>query len=776
MSNAMWPGMTLALSLAAGAAFAQDATPPDGEGDAELLPTIPVETRAAPTPPPLSEAASPTRLEEIVVTATKREANARDLPASVSALHGDDLERLGVQSQEDFLKQIPGVTFANDSITPNRITIRGIGADLNTSNTTGVFIGDVPFEDPTLPRVTLDPNPFDLARIEVLKGPQGTLFGGSALNGAVRYVPTEPMLGQWQAKAFTQLENVYEGDAGLIYGAAVNVPAGDTLAFRAVGFDRDSPGWVDDLQRGIDDVNEVSQQGGRLMALWQPDEAWKISAMVIAQKTDVADIPITDNEERRLSRSNTPQQSPTRSRYDLETIGIGYAFDSFDVLSQTSRTYKFFDGLIDASRIGNLDRPPPTVTLTNTNESEGLMQEIRFSSNAGFDPRWNWLAGAFYRKVHMTEVSDILASNLALPIPDPLLELLNNIIPGFYGFITEDGKINAARGEADPIDVSEAALFGEASIGFWEDFELTLGLRLFQTRSHSRILFSGAATITPQNFEGSTLAVKEGDLREQGVNPKIALKYEINDNASVYGSVARGFRFGGAQVLVGTITSQAPDFYKSDIIWSYELGLRSQWLDRTLTADVTAFQIDWIDPQLQQADATGLGSYFDNVGGARGRGVETALRYVTPLPGLSLSVAASYVKTVTTEPFTTSNGEQTQPGTTWPLAARWQTASTLSYQRPLFGSWEGGASLLYSTISSAPNTLSYLDTVFGYQTLDATLNIANYAIDGKPELSLVLANATDERGIISGVNNPQFAKDHNYIRPRTLIARVAVSF
>ncbi len=155
------------------------------------LETIPVQpTSSEPEKPaPAEKADTSTSLETVVVTATKRRANPRDLPATIDAVRGDDIEQRGYQSQEDFLKLVPGVTFYNDNITANRITIRGIGADLVTSNTTGVFLGDVPFEDPTLPRVTLDPNPFDLERIEILKGPQGTLFGGSALNGAVRYVP-----------------------------------------------------------------------------------------------------------------------------------------------------------------------------------------------------------------------------------------------------------------------------------------------------------------------------------------------------------------------------------------------------------------------------------------------------------------------------------------------------------------------------------------------------------------------------------------------------------
>ncbi len=743
----------------------------------EPLPTIPVAAKEEPLPAQKPPRAPTGLLEEIVVTATKREANPRDLPGSVTALGAQELEMRGAQGQEDFLKLVPGVTFTNDSINASRITFRGIGADLNTSSTTGVFLGDVPFDDPVLPRVTLDPNPFDFARIEVLKGPQGTLFGGSALNGAVRYVPQEPRLEQWELKTFAQTEVVHEGGMGLIYGAAVNIPVGETFALRLVGFDRGSPGWVDDLQRGLDDVNEVEQRGGRVLGLWQPSERWKISGMAVLQETDVLDSAVTDNREGRLSRSNTPKASPTNTRYDLETLGIQYSFDHFDLLSQTSRTYKEFHARIDVSRIANLmDRPPPLATTANDNESESFMQELRFTSNDGFSDRWKVLGGAFYRRLRMVETTDLLLTDVTLPLPPALLQALGRVLPGLGGTITEDGRFNLARGNADPIVVQESALFGEMTGTFWDSLEVTLGLRAFRAVSDSRVIFSGALAANQTLPNGSLQAVKQGTLEEQGLNPKFAVKYQFNEHVGVYGSVSRGFRFGGAQVLVGTLTSRAPDNYKSDTIWSYELGLRTQWLDDTLQVDITPFQLDWIDPQLQQSDSTGLGAYFDNVGGARSRGVELALRYLTPVPGLALAFAGSWVDTVTTKPFTANNGDEIEPGTRWPLAAEWQTATTLSYARPLAGAWNGGGALTYTTISSAPNTLAYLDSVFGYETLDAVLTLGNAEITGKPELSLSLVNLTDERGVVSGINNPQFAKDQGYIRPRTFVARIGLSF
>lgn len=745
-------------------------SPAAGSNTAEALPVIAVK-KAQPSPPQGS------RLEEIVVTATKREENARDLPSSVVALSGADLEQKGVQGQEDFLKLVPGVTFTNDSTTANRITFRGIGADLNTSNTVGVFLGDVPFDDPILPRVTLDPNPFDMARIEVLKGPQGTLFGGSALNGAIRYIPEEPRLGSWGLKTYGQYEDVVSHDHGHSYGGAINIPLGDELAFRVVGFDRQSPGWVNDLGRHLDNINRVDQTGGRVMGLWKPSDSWKISAMATMQKTFIHDTALTDNRDGQLSRSDTPQASPLHTRYDLESIGLQYSFDQFDVLSQTSRTYKNFHAIADGSRIGNaVPSPPPSVTITNDNESTSYMQELRFTSNENFSDHWKWLGGFFYRRHRMDEVSNILASSQSIPLITAVYPTLLDLAPGIGGTLTPSGQINLVQGAADPIVVTDAALFGETTATFWDKLEVTLGLRAFRAVSDSRVLFSGPLAITKTVPQGSTQGVSAGILVARGLNPKFAIKYQFGDDISIYGSVSKGFRYGGAQVLVGTLTSQAPDTFKSDYIWNYEVGLRTNWLDDTLFVDVTPFYLQWLHPQLQQADSTGLGSYFDNVGGARSKGIEVATRYLTFIPGLEIDLSGSYIDTVTTKPFTASNGDAIKPGTTWPLSAKWQSSSTMSYSHSLWSSWMGGGSVTYTTISSAPNTLNYLDTVFGYKTLDFGLSLRNPELISRPEISLTLNNATDARGLISGVNNPQFPKDHVYIKPRTLIARLSFNF
>ncbi|SEP74401.1 TonB-dependent Receptor Plug Domain [Solimonas aquatica] len=172
--------------------------------------------------PPTAERHA-TQLESITVTATKREASVRSLASSVSALSGQNMEKSGLRDVDDIVAQVPGVNIwdLQNGTTPKRITVRGISSELGTAATTGVFLDETPFNDPVAPLSVLDMNPFDLYSVEVLKGPVGTLFGGSGLNGAIRYIPEPPAFGEWQAKFFGEVGSIHQGGVSQTYGGAV---------------------------------------------------------------------------------------------------------------------------------------------------------------------------------------------------------------------------------------------------------------------------------------------------------------------------------------------------------------------------------------------------------------------------------------------------------------------------------------------------------------------------------------------------------------------------
>nr|WP_301334206.1 TonB-dependent receptor [Solimonas sp. SE-A11] len=668
------------------------------------LDVIPVDVKEAEPRQNLTEKRPPTQLEEIVVTATKRAAPVRDIPATINVLSGEQLEREGIQSVDQIVMQVPGVNLTDEGSggQAKRITIRGVSTGLGVNPTAGTLFGDIPFSDPFAPKVQLDPNPFDMATVEVLKGPQGTLFGGTGLNGLIRYVPEAANVNAFQLKYFSQF-NAYPGNGGdgWSYGAAVNMPFADnTAAVRIMGFQRQSPGYTDDRYNDRKDVNKLEQYGYRAMMTWLPSDQWKVSLTAATQHTTEDDIPYTDNYDGQLSHGDSPRPSPGESSYTLGSLTIERSFDWGELLSQTSYFEKQFDIFLEASRaVGGF---LPLLAGSNANRSDGMTQELRAVSAPGDSP-WRWLAGAFYYKTSLYDCSDIGAASglptLPIRIPGLLEGLLPNPCPENAGRLSGTLNIASLTGE---VDLEEKALFGEVTRELGESWEATLGARAYWIQSDGAITSAGAVYSSQNNFMKVT---RERGVGENGISPKASIVFSPTDDLRAYLTVSRGFRFGGPQLAASTPTSDVPEVYKSDSLWNYELGLRTDWFDRSLRIDLSAYHLDWKDPQVFQLDRVATLNFIDNVGGAEGNGVELSVRYLPPfLPGLSIDAAAAWNRTVTTEPFDSVEGKTIAAGSPWPLSPRWQTATTLSYVRPI-RDWQVGASLRHTYLGQACNTI-----------------------------------------------------------------------
>ncbi len=711
-----------------------------------------------------AEAASERRvIEEVIVTATKRAESSREIPASIIALMGDELEQAGAQGLTDIIKMTPGVTLTDDGQNARSVTIRGVARDAGTTLTTGVLFGDVPLVDPYLPRVTMDPNPFDLATVEVLKGPQGTLFGGSALNGAIRYVPNQPDFENFGAKLFAHREDVETGGTGRVFGAAFNLPLGDTVALRLVGQSRRSAGWIDEYQLGEDDVNATEQDGFRLMARWQPIDRLELSAMKMRQHTFLPELSLSrePNDANGQARSDSPRRSPTTKLFELLTLGINYDFDSFSVLSQSTRTRKFYDNFVDVSRGVAGDNPPPALAADFDNESEGYMQELRFTSSG--DGPWTWIGGLFWQQLALFEIMNIIAGEGA-----PLAALTG--LPGLGNVSDDEGNVLAARFSPD-VEVRELALFGEVQREIFGWIELSLGLRAYKIESGGTVTSSGPLALSGSLPSGETETVNDATVEEKGLSPKFTAEFFVNDKVKIYTGVSRGFRFGGPQLLGDTVTTDVPEVYKSDSIWNYELGLRSQWLDNTLLADGTLFYLDWDQPQIYQVDETLINAYIDNIGRARSKGMELALQYLPPIDGLTLTYSAAYTDTVAKADFTTQQGTEVKPGHRWPLTPKFQSSSSVSWQGSA-GPWRGGVTLSHSYTGKAFHDLNHTNEIFGYENYDLQLFISNLAMPGAPNIALNVSNLKN-RQAQTGVNANNTG---TYTRPRTVTLRIATEF
>ncbi|AXQ28578.1 hypothetical protein D0B54_07725 [Solimonas sp. K1W22B-7] len=741
------------------------------------LPTIPVDASPDEVPAGLKAPPQHAQIEEIVVTATKREQSLREIPAAITALNGADLEKQGIQGVEDISRLVPGVTVNTPSEGATRVTIRGIAASAATNSTTGVLFGDVSFTDAYLPRAALDPNPFDLKSVEVLKGPQGTLFGAGALNGAIRYVPEPPKFGEWQSKYFVQYTSIDQGDAGPIYGAAVNIPFfGEKAALRIMGFDRESPGYIDNSQLG-DDVNRLDQQGMRAILGWRPNDDWDTALTYAYQKTDQADFPIADNLDGRLSTDNRPRHSTAHVDYDFADLVIKRRFDWAEFVSDTSYVRKRSNGFFDASsRLPGGGQTPLRASQPDQSESKTLGQELRLVSTDDSGSPWSWAVGAFGWRQEIESQPELRAS-VELPgglngLPPLLYDLIDRLYPGAGDLIAEDGSLVLARIRTDA-EIREMALFGDITRRLGDSVELSVGGRLYRTTSGGSVRQTGLLILASGRSE---LGI-DGELEEQGFNPKVSLLWHASDSIIVYGGASKGFRAGGIQpgYQLVPLARPPPDFFKSDTIWSYEAGLRTDWFGGAMHFDITGFFTDWKDPQVFQLGNNGLTSYIDNAGGVESQGVEMALQTLLPY-GFMLSVSGSWTDTVTTKPFLAQDGSTVAPGQEWPFAPHLQTAATLGYMGNV-GGWDLNASVTHSFLGKAYSSLEddQKQAIFDFQQLDLQFGVANPSLRWLPEVSFLVNNALDERGVANQFQGGGYV-DVTYIRPRAYTLRLSGNF
>ncbi|PTU31853.1 TonB-dependent receptor [Stenotrophobium rhamnosiphilum] len=741
--------------------------------DAATLSTIPVNVPDANSVADQPKKQYTAQIEEIIVTATKREESLREIPQSITAFSGDALEKSAIQSADQIVRMSPGVNLMDGGQQAAHITIRGISSGQDANQTTGTIYGNVSLTDPYLQLVTLDPNPFDLKSVEILKGPQGTLFGAGGFGGAIRYVPAPPVFGVWETKYFAEYTSVNESDKGApIFGAALNVPIGtdDTVAMRLVGIQRRDPGYYDDTSRNLKDINKLEQTGLRGALAWKPNDAWDIKLLYIYQTMSADDYGFADNTEGRLSRGTTPIASPTDNKFQLGNFSVNYAFDWATVTSDTAVIKKSVIFEKDQTRVldpGNLLTMLGITGLQidTVNETKTATQEFRLTSPTDSDSPWKWATGVFGSTEDYHAVIVVPATGPLLPISLP---------PLTDAILTPDGRIILGTLNVDA-KVQELALFGELTRQLGDNWSLSLGARAYRTSSGGTVNNVGIAFtgVDPTN----------GTVVEKGVSPKVSLTWKSTEDIMSYATVSRGYRVGGVQPGIVTIVAagDAPKFFKSDSLMNYEVGLRTTWLENTLHADLAAYYLDWSNPQTRVfSSKDGLSNYFTNVGKVAGKGIEGSIEWLPPIEGVALTFGASYNKTVTSVPFKLSDSETVPTGTPFPQSPTWQTATTLAYA-PDVGDWKPSIALTHTYLSKAINDLSTKLSIFGYQQFDLNLSLINPTLAWLPSISVIGTNILDERGITyrngsaAGSATANFV-DTVYTRPRAITVRISGKF
>ncbi len=698
-------------------------------------------------------------LDQVVVTARRRSESVREIPTSIDAFTGDRLKELGYNGVEDVLKLSPGVTFeAGFTPSSSSIIVRGITNDSRGvgPRTVGRFYGNVPLTNSSIMGVEPDLDMFDMSSIEVLKGPQGTLFGGSALAGAIRYVPNMPEYDGFHGAASMGIgQTASSGGLNSEYALMLNMPVSDTFAVRFAGSVRDMAGFLDNALTGEKDINDFRTEQARVIASWQATESFNLTGQYLKYTGELGGFNYVDGRVPARVRTKLMLDDYEDSNVDLYGLSATWDLGRSSLVFESNRLKKDRDQYNDVTQFLGLVGTGITVGQNFLEATDQTTHELRIVSNEpsagdGLLGGWDYTAGLFYMDSDQTRP---VALDLTFP---------THIIK---------------QGGGATIGAREKAFYFDLTRRLGEKFELNLGGRYFDqwTRGGNFMDFAYSSLNPPGIPDGVEFIPNYGTfqtLEETGFNPKAALRWFASDNVTVIGSYAQGFRFGGINGFTLEPEVPVPFTYGSDEINNYEIGVRTNWADNRVTADFTAFYIDWNNLQILQR--AGIYAFVDNVGAAEVKGLEGA---VSALVGdhWTVMVNASYQNARTAEFFQSGEFGPVASGTRLPQSPRLTGAAQLRYQRWQGPLWIDG-SLTYSYRGSSTNNLINTVPLDAFGTFDLAFGVQNTEMKMQPRISLVAKNIMDESAAIFGFSLVNVTDVISTNQPRQIMLRLDLSF
>lgn len=594
-------------------------------------------------------------LEEVMVTATKRgAASMQDTPISVQALSGDRLTDMGATDFNDFFRLIPGLAVFDQGPGDKRYIIRGINA--TGAGTVGLYLDEVIITGENAqdgggrqPDIKL----YDLDRVEVLKGPQGTTFGSSSLSGTIRYLTNAPDLSQPELNVSATARGIKGADIGGQAEFAANLPlVEDKLAIRIAGLYLDDKGFIDN--RFDEGVNGEQTHSARIRVLYTPTDRLRLNFMAMNQDMET-DGPYYfnrvgyDGEPLGEHRQADLNRNPFTDDATIYNATAEYLTDTGTLTATVSR--------LERDTVFNRDASAavgPLSVITQPKEREVDSYELRFASE--WDGPLQALVGVFAQREDRYFQSRIFPS-------DPVT-----------GEFTEVSGFSLDRNVST--EVEENAAFMELSYDLSDSLTVTGGLRWFE------IEISEVATAL-QDFAGQPGAGRGPQLgfSENDVIGKLNLSYHVTDDIMLFGQWAQGFRAGGTndQTAAALADVEIPNGFGSDSLDSYELGVKSTLLDGRLRANASLYYLDWADIQIQNQaqdpdDPAVLFPFRANGGAADIYGLELDLTY-SPTPGLEFSATAGFTDAELSEdnpiPSTGMDGDEITyiPANTFSLSA-----------------------------------------------------------------------------------------------------------
>ncbi|MBN7796848.1 TonB-dependent receptor [Parahaliea mediterranea] len=691
---------------------------------------------------------APVLLEEVIVTAQKREQSAQDIPVSIFAITGQTMEERGVLALEDLRDQTAGLELVSTSPGKLSAAIRGVtssDSSLDGTGAVGYYVDEVPISSyaGSLPEVAM----WDAQHVEVLRGPQGTLFGEGSMAGTIRVISNKPDTTATYGRISTQYQSVDGGEGGWGLKGVANLPLSEQWAARLSFTHQDLGGWVDAPELNKSDTNTNESLDARLGLRYEGERA-TVDLAYLHHSIELGNT-WGQTSPSRVEPSSVEVQpgsgiyfSPIRElstlddEYDIYNITVNYDFGEFSLVSASS----YFDQ--DSEEQSDLSPNdivffgvPGVARSTETGGAEEFTQELRLQSNG--DQRLDWLVGGFY-KTSEREFSD--AFYFSIPAW------------GFEEYTT-----------LQPFIEREVwALFAEIDYAFDDNWSLQLGGRYYEDDIERYSIDDDSVVFGTVAGRSATVSGSSDHF-----SPKMTLTWQ-NDDLVFYATVANGFRSGGINEISSLYPQEVPDLVGPEELWAYELGAKSSLADGAVTLNAYVYHNSWDDIILGLTTSDALYAFRDNAGKAESTGGEVELTWAIN-EVWRWSVNSAYVESeIKDDVYDSFGGVVVQSGAAIANVPEFTAGTTLDARWPLVKNWEGSAVVTYAyrdkTYSDSPNTPRYQNDAYNMVNFRLGADRGDWAVFlyGR---NLFNEEATTQRW------SPGFDSQlvySNYIQPRTL--------
>ncbi|MDB6084624.1 MAG: hypothetical protein JWN43_2505 [Gammaproteobacteria bacterium] len=705
------------------------------------------------------------QLEEIIVTAEKRESTVQTTPISLTAVSGQDIRDRGLTDLGGLVQSVPGVSIRTSGPGMTEFEMRGVASTGGNSPTVGFYYDDTSLTAPSASnegKIVISPALYDLARIEVLRGPQGTLYGSGSMGGTIKVVPNAPNPAAFDASAEVVFGDTDHGGFNHAENAMVNLPFGGGLAaLRIVGSYSHDAGWIDRVviapgefppangnTRGnvlaapvaadYHNANDVERSTIRLSAVIKPIEGLSISPSFFYQKLRAGGLPYIDSIPGTDAHYQPFDVSENYSdEFKLTSLNVTYTTPILELTSITSYWSRNEPLTQDTSEswttgLGITGYTPAQGGLgvaqaIEYNPSHQTTEELRISSVGDSNPKW--LVGYYYEDFHSSWTIVFPSQNGAARYGS------NNL----YSYFS-------------PMPIYQQSVFGEVTYNITDPWAITLGARRYRYNAPVSLNQYGALTDT---------VVTQTSEKDQGITPKASMSYQFTKDLMVYATAAKGFRPGGGTGPVptsGPLTCEAqlqqeygstgfvngPTSFKSDNIWSYEVGEKLRLADNRVTVNGSLYFEKWSGVQQTNALSSCGYVYTANAGNAHVRGGELEIQAIV-VPELTVSGNVGYTHAALVSSTLINAGFG--PGTAIQDVPQWTSSASIAYRHSLTDQLALTARADNTYVGSRTDETYSINTLPSY---DLT-NIRAGLDGGRWSAILFVNNVADKRALLNNI-------------------------